>query len=98
VLYDDTTVVTAMTLQAAPASLHHTGRNVQPSARYLGLLQAGKLVQDPAVVCICVLRLLVVCTCHANTIAGATSQPADAKPATTGADRKVGPAPRLTAS
>jgi hypothetical protein len=47
VLYDDTTVVKAVTLQAASASLHHTGRAVQPSLRYLGLLQAGKLRLGP---------------------------------------------------
>lgn len=41
VLYDDTTVVKAATLQAAPASLHSEGRDVQPSARYLKLLQDG---------------------------------------------------------
>jgi hypothetical protein len=41
VLYDDSTVIKALTLQAAPGSLHSTGRDVQPSARYLSLLQAG---------------------------------------------------------
>lgn len=43
VLYDDTTGLKALTLQAAPGSLHTTGRDVQPSARYLSLLQAGGL-------------------------------------------------------
>lgn len=42
VLYDDTTIIKAVTLQAAAASLHRAERAVQPSARYLSLLQAGK--------------------------------------------------------
>ena len=44
VLYDDVTVIKALTLQAAPESLHHHGRGVQPSARYLRLLQAGEAI------------------------------------------------------
>lgn len=48
-LYDDSTVVKALTLQAAPSSLHHAARNAQPSARYLGLLQAGGWVRCCAV-------------------------------------------------
>jgi hypothetical protein len=39
-LYDGT-VVQALTLQAAAASLH-TGRRALPSQRYLSLLQEGK--------------------------------------------------------
>jgi hypothetical protein len=49
VLYDDATTVKAVTLQAAPSSLHRAERAVQPSARYLSLLQAGEpvLVEHP---------------------------------------------------
>lgn len=52
-LYDDITVIKALTLQAAAASLHHPSRQALPSARYLRLLQEGKyvwLVQQPVVV------------------------------------------------
>jgi hypothetical protein len=41
-LYDGT-IVQALTLQAAAASLH-TGRSVLPSQRYLNLLQEGELL------------------------------------------------------
>jgi hypothetical protein len=62
-LYDDVTVIKALTLQAAAASLHDEGRNVQPSARYLRLLQAGR--SDSArlivsgLVCLQVVKLLL---------------------------------------
>jgi hypothetical protein len=39
--FDDATVVKALTLQAAPASMHAAERKVLPSARYLRLLQEG---------------------------------------------------------
>lgn len=41
VLYDNQTVIKALTLQAAEASLHSPTRPVSPSARYLRLLQEG---------------------------------------------------------
>jgi hypothetical protein len=40
-LYDNVTAVKAVTLQAAAGSLHKAERAVQPSARYLRLLQEG---------------------------------------------------------
>jgi hypothetical protein len=45
-LYDGT-IVEAVTLQAAAASLH-TGRSVLPSQRYLNLLQEGERLSHEA--------------------------------------------------
>lgn len=46
VLYDDQTIIKAFTLQGAPASMHLEDRKVQPSARYLRLLQDGQLCPE----------------------------------------------------